>query len=238
MEYYLSEIVQEVAAKLNQEKEISKAISKYIIQKSTELFDKINNTHINLNTKSNEIKNSISINFNKLNNIFENIYNTIEYEFKFENIKYVIFKEYFKSEDYNINTKSIEKLLKNYNIFNINKSENIIISKTYNFIDNEINFKIENYAEKIIEKLDRLGLKVSERLVYFEFRSPKDLQELVGAPGGSIYGTSSNGARAAFFRAKNRSDIKGLYLVGGSAHPGGGLPLVGMSAEIVAEAIG
>jgi phytoene dehydrogenase-like protein len=39
-------------------------------------------------------------------------------------------------------------------------------------------------------------------------------------------------------RAKNKSDIKGLYLVGGSAHPGGGLPLVGMSAEIVAEAIG
>ena len=98
--------------------------------------------------------------------------------------------------------------------------------------------QIENkYAEKIIEKLDRLGLKVSERLAYFEFRSPKDLQEIVGAPGGSIYGTSSNGARAAFFRAKNRSDISSLYLVGGSTHPGGGLPLVGISAEIVSNAI-
>ena len=98
--------------------------------------------------------------------------------------------------------------------------------------------QIENkYAEKIIEKLDRLGLKVSERLVYFEFRSPKDLQEIVGAPGGSIYGTSSNGAGAAFFRAKNRSDVSNLYLVGGSTHPGGGLPLVGISAEIVSNAI-
>jgi phytoene dehydrogenase-like protein len=29
-----------------------------------------------------------------------------------------------------------------------------------------------------------------------------------------------------------------LYCVGGSAHPGGGLPLVGLSAEIVANAIG
>jgi phytoene dehydrogenase-like protein len=95
----------------------------------------------------------------------------------------------------------------------------------------------KKYAEKIIEKLDRLGLKVSERLVYLEFRSPKDLQEIVGAPGGSIYGTSSNGAGAAFFRAKNRSDVSNLYLVGGSTHPGGGLPLVGISAEIVSNAI-
>ncbi|MFM1967165.1 MAG: hypothetical protein RL590_22, partial [Actinomycetota bacterium] len=35
----------------------------------------------------------------------------------------------------------------------------------------------------------------------------------------------------------NRSPIKNLYCVGGSAHPGGGLPLVGISAEIVATAV-
>ena len=45
-------------------------------------------------------------------------------------------------------------------------------------------------------------------------------------------------ARAAFLRATNASPVPGLYLVGGSAHPGGGLPLVGMSAEIVADLIG
>jgi phytoene desaturase len=95
----------------------------------------------------------------------------------------------------------------------------------------------EEYAKKIVAKLDALGLKVSERVDVMEFRTPYDLQESVGAPGGSIYGTSSNGARAAFLRAKNRSPLEGLYCVGGSAHPGGGLPLVGMSAELVAEAI-
>jgi phytoene dehydrogenase-like protein len=31
--------------------------------------------------------------------------------------------------------------------------------------------------------------------------------------------------------------LKNLYCAGGSAHPGGGLPLVGISAELVAEAI-
>lgn len=97
-------------------------------------------------------------------------------------------------------------------------------------------FEVE-YAQKIIHKLDDLGLRVSERISYMSFRSPADLEAEVGAPGGSIYGTSSNGALAAFVRAKNRSNISGLYLVGGSAHPGGGLPLVGISSEIVANLI-
>ena len=96
----------------------------------------------------------------------------------------------------------------------------------------------EIYAKKIIAKLDALGLHVSDRLDVMEYRTPADLEATVHAPGGSIYGTSSNGARAAFLRASNRSPLANLYCVGGSAHPGGGLPLVGMSAELVAEAIG
>jgi phytoene desaturase len=96
----------------------------------------------------------------------------------------------------------------------------------------------DEYAKKIIAKLDGLGLRVSERLEVMEFITPFDLENSVGAPGGSIYGTSSNGARSAFLRASNTSPLKNLYCVGGSAHPGGGLPLVGISAEIVAEAIG
>ena len=96
----------------------------------------------------------------------------------------------------------------------------------------------EKYAEKILSKLDALGLRVSERLDLMEIRTPADLESAMMAPGGSIYGTSSNGPRAAFMRASNRSPLKNLYCVGGSAHPGGGLPLVGMSAELVAEAIG
>ena len=94
------------------------------------------------------------------------------------------------------------------------------------------------YAQKIIAKLDALGLRVSERLDVMDFRTPLDLQNATFAPGGSIYGTSSNGAMSAFSRAKNRSPVQGLFCVGGSAHPGGGLPLVAMSAELVANAIG
>jgi phytoene desaturase len=96
----------------------------------------------------------------------------------------------------------------------------------------------DKYAERIIKKLDHLGLNVSNRLDFMKFRTPADLENYALAPGGSIYGTSSNSPASAFLRAKNRSKINGLFCVGGSAHPGGGLPLVGISAEIVANAIG
>lgn len=96
----------------------------------------------------------------------------------------------------------------------------------------------EDYAKAIIKKMDKLGLNISNRLDFMKFRTPADLENYAMAPGGSIYGTSSNSAASAFLRAKNRSKVKGLFCVGGSAHPGGGLPLVGISAEIVASAIG
>ena len=95
-----------------------------------------------------------------------------------------------------------------------------------------------NYANTIIDQIEARGISVRDRLESLTVRTPADLEAAVHAPGGAIYGTSSNGARAAFMRAKNRSPIKGLYLVGGSAHPGGGLPLVGISGDLVTEAIG
>ena len=96
----------------------------------------------------------------------------------------------------------------------------------------------ESYADRILALLAERGMDVRERIVWREIRTPADLERSVRAPGGSIYGTSSNGARAAFARPANSSPVPGLFLVGGSTHPGGGLPLVGMGAEIVAEQIG
>jgi phytoene desaturase len=96
----------------------------------------------------------------------------------------------------------------------------------------------DKYANSIIDQIEARGISVRDRLESLTIRTPADLEAAVHAPGGAIYGTSSNGARAAFMRAKNRSPIKGLYLVGGSAHPGGGLPLVGISGDLVTEAIG
>ena len=96
----------------------------------------------------------------------------------------------------------------------------------------------ERYADRVLAVLAERGLDLRDRVLWREVRTPADLESATRSPGGAIYGTSSNGARAAFLRPANRSPVPGLFLVGGSAHPGGGLPLVGMSAAIVAEMIG
>ena len=94
------------------------------------------------------------------------------------------------------------------------------------------------YGDHVLTVMARRGLDVRPYLRWMETRTPADLERATLAPGGSIYGTSSNGSQSAFQRPANRSPIEGLYLVGGSSHPGGGLPLVALSAQIVAEMIG
>jgi phytoene desaturase len=94
------------------------------------------------------------------------------------------------------------------------------------------------YAQRVLELLAARGLDVRDRVLFAQHRSPADLERETASPGGAIYGTSSNGWRAAFLRPRNRSPVPGLFLVGGSAHPGGGLPMVLMSAAITADIIG
>ena len=94
------------------------------------------------------------------------------------------------------------------------------------------------YAATVLDLLARRGLDVRDRVRWRVVRTPADLARDTGSLGGSIYGTSSNGSRAAFLRPGNASPVPGVYLVGGSSHPGGGLPLVTLSAEIVASMVG
>ena len=94
------------------------------------------------------------------------------------------------------------------------------------------------YRDRLVELLGQRGLPVRDRVLWTQALSPADLEQRTGAVGGAIYGTSSNGAAAAFLRPANRSPVPGLFLVGGSSHPGGGLPLVALSAQIVAGLVG
>lgn len=96
----------------------------------------------------------------------------------------------------------------------------------------------EAYADRLLDLMAGRGLDVRDRLSFIEIRTPADLERATFAPGGAIYGTSGDGPRSAFLRPANSSPILGLYLVGGSAHPGGGIPLVLLSARIVADVIG
>ncbi len=74
---------------------------------------------------------------------------------------------------------------------------------------------------------------VTERVI-----TPPGIERLTGSHQGALYGTSSNSPFAAFLRHKNfSSEIDGLYFLGGSVHPGGGVPLCLLSARIVAELV-
>ncbi len=105
-------------------------------------------------------------------------------------------------------------------------------------VDWDANGLANSYADRILDVMADRGLDVTGHVRHRLIVSPADLERRTRTPGGSIYGSSSNGPRSAFLRPSNTSPVPGLYLVGGSSHPGGGLPLVVMSAKIVAELIG
>jgi phytoene desaturase len=93
------------------------------------------------------------------------------------------------------------------------------------------------YADRVLATLAARGLDVRDRLLFREVRTPADLAEETATPGGAIYGTPRHGV-TGLLRPPNRGPVPGLYLVGGSTHPGGGLPMVALSAGIVARHIG
>ena len=90
---------------------------------------------------------------------------------------------------------------------------------------------------RVLDVLAGRGVDLRTRVEWCDVITPLQLAGRTRAPAGAIYGTSSDGRRAAFLRPRNRGARRGLYLVGGSSHPGGGLPLVATSAAIVAAMI-
>ncbi|MFT6392490.1 MAG: phytoene desaturase [Ilumatobacter sp.] len=100
-----------------------------------------------------------------------------------------------------------------------------------------IHVDAEQYRNLILDRLASRGIDLRRRMRFCAHMTPADIEHNYRSPGGAIYGTSSNGKRAAFARPANRGTKAGLYLVGGSSHPGGGLPLVTTSAKIVTAMI-
>jgi phytoene dehydrogenase-like protein len=93
--------------------------------------------------------------------------------------------------------------------------------------------------KNILDKLEQMmGKKVEENILCEEILSPPEIDQQTGSVKGSLYGSSSNSRYASFNRHANfRSDMKGLYFVGGSVHPGGGIPLCLSSAKIVGDLV-
>lgn len=91
----------------------------------------------------------------------------------------------------------------------------------------------------VIDKLSRILKCDVESLIEFEdYLDPRRIESRTSSYQGSLYGAGSNNTFSAFLRHPNFSrKIKGLYFSGGSVHPGGGIPLCLMSAEITANLV-
>lgn len=95
------------------------------------------------------------------------------------------------------------------------------------------------YKKAILNKLSNiLGENIADLIEVEQVLTPETIEQKTASFMGSLYGTSSNSKLAAFMRHPNFSNqLQGLFFVGGSVHPGGGIPLCLNSAKIVADIV-
>ncbi len=99
---------------------------------------------------------------------------------------------------------------------------------------------LPEYRQIILRKLSNTaGMSDLEKRIRFEGHlTPQDIHNRYRVLNGAIYGLASHGRMMGAFKPANRSpDLKGLYLAGGSAHPGPGMPMVLMSGWIAADTL-
>ncbi|XZE52852.1 phytoene desaturase family protein [Planctomycetaceae bacterium SH139] len=96
------------------------------------------------------------------------------------------------------------------------------------------------YREVILDKLERTaGMKgLRDAIVYESALTPEGIHNRYRVLNGAIYGLASHGKYLGAFKPGNRrKDLPGLYLAGGAAHPGPGMPMVLMSGWIAADSL-
>jgi phytoene desaturase len=97
----------------------------------------------------------------------------------------------------------------------------------------------EPYAERLVDRMEAAGwtgLRAATRVK--RWYTPADFARDYRCHRGSIFGLSARSDQTAFRRPAPRSrDVAGLYLVGGSTQPGGGVPMVVIGGKLVAEQI-
>lgn len=93
--------------------------------------------------------------------------------------------------------------------------------------------------ERVLIKLERMGLTdLRKHIVCEEFWTPSDIQQRYYSNQGAIYGVVADRFKNLGFKIPQRSQqFKNLYFVGGSVNPGGGMPMVTLSGQLVRDKI-
>ena len=97
--------------------------------------------------------------------------------------------------------------------------------------------EIEQCEHRAFSLLARCGLQVDRSQQGTVTTTPTDFDRLFPATGGALYGQASHGWMASFKRPSSPSRLPGLWLAGGSAHPGPGVPMAAMSGRLAAAAL-
>jgi 1-hydroxycarotenoid 3,4-desaturase len=95
--------------------------------------------------------------------------------------------------------------------------------------------EIEACEIKAFRLLERCGLEIVKRPEATVITTPADFNRLFPATGGALYGRASHGWMASFRRPAAKTRIPGLYLAGGSTHPGAGVPMAALSGRLAAR---
>lgn len=116
----------------------------------------------------------------------------------------------------------------------------VLVHTPYLRPDHDWSKMFPEYREVILDKLERTaGMKgIRDRIVAENSLTPEGIHKRYRVLNGAIYGLASHGRFLGAFKPANRSrDLSGLYLAGGAAHPGPGMPMVMMSGWIAGDTL-